>query len=128
MQSSKPSEESNVNLEQSENQKSLMDAGKTCYIKFELGIKDFGCGISPEKLDNLFINFNNLEEHRKTNPSCRGLGLSICKMIVEQMGGTVKVESEVGVGSTFSIIFKVMCKLPESAELIQNPVAVPIQS
>ena len=55
----------------------------TCYVKFELSIQDFGCGISAEKLKSLFINFNNLEEHRKTNPSGRGLGLSICKSIVE---------------------------------------------
>ena len=34
-------------------------------------------------------------------------------MIVESMGGTVKVQSEEGKGSTFSIIFKVMCKVPE---------------
>jgi signal transduction histidine kinase len=53
-----------------------------------------------------------LEKHRKQNPTGRGLGLSICKKIVESMGGTVKVESEEGVGSTFSIVFKVMCKVP----------------
>lgn len=81
----------------------------TCYIKFELGIQDFGCGISPEQLSGLFINFNNLEEHRKKNPSGRGLGLSICKLIVEQMGGEVKVTSVVNEGSIFSIIFSVMC-------------------
>ena len=52
---------------------------KTCYVKFELAIQDFGCGITPEKLENLFVNFNNLEEHRKKNPTGRGLGLSICK-------------------------------------------------
>ena len=61
-----------------------------------MGIQDFGCGIPADKLENLFINFNNLEEHRKKNPSGRGLGLSICKMIVESMGGTVKVHSEEG--------------------------------
>lgn len=32
-------------------------------------------------------------------------------MIVEQMGGTVIVKSDIGVGTTFSIIFKVMCKV-----------------
>lgn len=87
--------------------------GQTCYVKFELGIQDFGCGIPKDKLDSLFINFNNLEQHHKKNPAGRGLGLSICKMIVESMGGTVKVQSEEGKGSIFSIIFKVMCKVPE---------------
>ncbi len=86
---------------------------KTCYIKFELAIEDFGCGIAPDKIGGLFINFNNLGEHRKTNPSGRGLGLSICKMIVEQMGGSVNVQSELGKGSTFAIEFKVMCKVKE---------------
>ncbi len=54
-----------------------------------MAIQDFGCGIPQDKLDSIFMNFNNLEEHRKNNPSGRGLGLSICKMIVESMGGTV---------------------------------------
>ena len=72
-------------------------------------------------MDGLFINFNNLEEHRKTNPSGRGLGLSICKSIVEQMGGTVNVKSVVGEGSIFSILFKVMCKVPD-AEILENPI------
>jgi signal transduction histidine kinase len=52
-------------------------------MTFELAIQDFGVGISKEQLDTLFINFNNLEEHRTQNLSGRGLGLSICKLIVE---------------------------------------------
>lgn len=79
-----------------------------------LSIQDFGIGIPADKLNNLFINFGNLEEHQKTNPQGRGLGLSICKSIVEQMGGKVIVESELGKGSTFSMTFKVMCKVFES--------------
>lgn len=51
----------------------------TCYLKFELAIEDFGCGIPEDKIGGLFINFNNLEEHRQANPTGRGLGLSICK-------------------------------------------------
>ena len=58
-------------------------SGITGYIEFKLNIRDFGCGITPEKLDSLFVNFGNLVEHKKQNPTGRGLGLSICKLIVE---------------------------------------------
>lgn len=74
-----------------------------------LTVQDFGCGIPEDKLDSIFINFGNLVEHQNANPTGRGLGLSICKSIVEQMGGSVNVESEVGVGSSFNLIFKVRC-------------------
>ena len=52
-------------------------------------VQDFGCGIPSDKLDSIFVNFGNLEEHRQANPAGRGLGLSICKAIVEQMSGNI---------------------------------------
>jgi signal transduction histidine kinase len=67
----------------------------------------------------LFINFGNLEEHRQTNPAGRGLGLSICKSIIEQMGGSVEVESILGKGSSFNLTFKTMCGI-KSQEDMQN--------
>jgi K+-sensing histidine kinase KdpD len=48
-----------------------------------LTVQDFGCGIPEDKLDSIFINFGNLAEHQNANPTGRGLGLSICKSIVE---------------------------------------------
>lgn len=81
-----------------------------------LSIQDFGIGIPEDKISSLFINFGNLEEHQKTNPTGRGLGLSICKSIVEQMGGRVLVESELGKGSTFSVTFKVMYQINDSID------------
>ena len=74
-----------------------------------LTVQDFGCGIPEDKLDSIFINFGNLAEHQNANPTGRGLGLSICKSIVEQMGGSVNVVSDVGVGSSFNLTFKVRC-------------------
>lgn len=56
---------------------------ETAYINFKLDIKDFGAGIPADKLDKLFVNFGNLAEHQKINQAGRGLGLSICKSIVE---------------------------------------------
>ena len=92
-----------------------LNSRKTGYMEFMLSIQDFGVGIPQDKLNSIFINFGNLEEHRKSNPSGRGLGLSICKSIVEQMGGKVIVESELGKGSIFSMTFKVMYQLDESS-------------
>ena len=52
----------------------------------------------------LFIKFNKLEEHEDINKQGTGIGLSICKNLVEQMGGKIKVQSDVGVGTSFQII------------------------
>ena len=67
-------------------------------------IKDTGAGISKENIGKLFHNFCKLKETNGINKSGRGLGLSICKNIIEKMGGNVRVESEgEGKGSTFII-------------------------
>ena len=71
------------------------------YIKFAIEIEDEGVGISNENLGKIFVDFMKLDEHEKINSSGTGLGLSICKLIVEKMRGTIKVESELGKGTTF---------------------------
>ncbi len=63
----------------------------------EVSFTDTGTGIRPEDLDRLFRpNFS-------TKTGGTGLGLALCKTVVEGLGGHVGVESEVGVGSTFTI-------------------------
>lgn len=89
------------------------DDQRSGYIEFMLSIEDFGCGIPQDKIDKLFINFENLRQDVEHNPYGRGLGLSICKKLIEEMGGDVKVSSTEGEGSTFSMIFKVMCLMQD---------------
>ena len=61
-------------------------------------VRDNGRGLTPEEQARLFTPFERLSQ---ANISGHGLGLSIVKRIVEKLGGTVGVESEVGQGSTF---------------------------
>jgi len=60
-------------------------------------------GISKENLPKLFQKFGRLEENKKTRSPGTGLGLYISKQIVDLHKGSIKAESEIGKGSTFTI-------------------------
>lgn len=65
---------------------------------WEFSIKDNGIGISPHFHDKLFILFQRL--HNKSEYSGTGIGLAICKKIVQRLGGEIRLESEEGQGTT----------------------------
>jgi PAS domain S-box-containing protein len=67
------------------------------YLRF--WVRDNGKGLSSDEAEQLFQQFARLDQH--TAVQGHGLGLSIVQRIVERLGGTVGVESEPGVGSTF---------------------------
>lgn len=73
----------------------LLDTRSTHYINFDIIVKDYGCGMSPENVDKLFLDFTKLEDNTEQNKHGVGLGLSICKNLVEWMGGKVSVESAI---------------------------------
>ena len=64
-------------------------------------IHDTGIGIKPETLDNLFEDFTQADASISRRYQGSGLGLSICKRLVELMGGEIGAESEYHKGSTF---------------------------
>jgi signal transduction histidine kinase len=64
-------------------------------------VKDNGSGIPKEKQDGLFKKFYQIDTSLKRSHGGTGLGLVICKGIVEALGGTIWLESQVGHGATF---------------------------
>lgn len=66
----------------------------------EIDIADTGCGIPLNKLGTIFERFEKLDSFAQGV----GLGLPLCKSIVDMMNGSISVKSEVGIGSTFKVI------------------------
>ena len=67
-------------------------------------VKDTGIGIAPHHQEKIFQRFYVVDKSRNKNISSTGLGLSIVKHIVTAMDGTIKLESEVGKGSKFTVV------------------------
>ncbi|MEA1953048.1 MAG: response regulator [Campylobacterota bacterium] len=67
----------------------------------EFRVIDTGIGITPEQIDKLFQTFGQADDSTSRKYGGSGLGLTISKQLVEMMGGTIKIESEIGVGSQF---------------------------
>jgi signal transduction histidine kinase/CheY-like chemotaxis protein len=81
----------------------------------ELAVSDTGCGIRPEDHEAIFEEFRQIGETTKGVKEGTGLGLAITRKLIEQQGGSIRVESEVGKGATF--IFT----LPGAPRLTEPP-------
>ncbi len=67
-----------------------------------ISVRDTGIGIPEARLSDLFIPFNRLDVDKHSDIQGTGIGLLICKQLLESMGGEIDVSSEEGVGSCFS--------------------------
>ena len=75
------------------------------YAVYQVTVADNGIGISPEFVEKIFDPFSREKNTTLSGVHGIGLGLTIAKNIVDMMGGTLDVRSEVGVGSIFTATF-----------------------
>jgi len=68
-----------------------------------ISIQDTGIGIPPDKIEDLFGRFTQVDNSTSRRYGGSGLGLAICKNLVELMGGTIEVASQQGRGSRFTV-------------------------
>ena len=88
-----------------EGQITLSISGRTENNIFHLvcSVKDTGIGIKPDDLEKVFVLFQQIDTRKNRNIEGTGLGLPLSKQLSEMMGGCIEVESEYGVGSTFTM-------------------------
>ena len=85
-------------------------------------VKDAGEGLTPEKIGQLFQPFNRLGQEANLEQGT-GIGLTVCKRLIELMGGVIGVESTVGKGSVFWIELNLTAE-PQLAAGAAQPAAV----
>jgi PAS domain S-box-containing protein len=71
-------------------------------------VRDQGQGIPIDKLESIFERFQQVDSSDSRKKGGTGLGLTICRKIIEQHGGKIWVDSTLGVGSTFSFTLPIM--------------------
>ena len=82
----------------------LMEVTRAADGRVRITITDTGIGIPHEDLPRIFERFYRVDKARSREVGGTGLGLSIVKHIIERMNGSVSVESQLGKGSTFTLL------------------------
>ncbi|HEX2941567.1 MAG TPA: response regulator, partial [Rhodopila sp.] len=93
------------------------------YVRLAFAVTDSGIGIKADALGRLFTEFTQVDSSISRRFGGSGLGLAITRRLVEMMGGSISVESTLGVGSTFR--FDIRLQLANDTPSMRSPVPQP---
>ncbi len=94
----------------------LLEGEEKC-VRIKYVVKDNGMGISEEFQKTMYQSFSRASDSRTNKTQGSGLGLTICKQMVDLMNGTIDCESELGVGTTFTVTIDMPIANVEEEEL-----------
>lgn len=89
-------------------------------VMIQADVIDTGKGIKKEDLDKLFQSFHQVDSKRNRNIEGTGLGLAISKQLIELMHGSISVQSEYGMGSTFTIRYPQKVQTFDQTDILQE--------
>jgi CheY-like chemotaxis protein len=93
-----------------------------------IAVHDTGPGMAPDEMDKLFSEFVQLDDSARKRHGGTGLGLAISQRLSRLMGGEITVESELGVGSTFTLILPLTAEPPAEIDAVSPRPARPAES
>ncbi|WP_294149621.1 response regulator [uncultured Clostridium sp.] len=93
-----------------------LPSGKDGCTHFRFRVADTGIGMKQDFMENLFTAFTRERDHRVEKIEGSGLGMAITKMIVDMMEGKISVESEPGIGTTFTVDLELALAQEEAVE------------
>ena len=93
---------------------------KPGYGKYVMSVKDTGCGMSPEFLSKVFEPFERSQSAISGGIAGTGLGMAIVKRLADALGGTIDIESELGVGTKVAFTADFRIATPEEIEAYET--------
>ncbi|MFP3342430.1 ATP-binding protein [Halomonas sp. SIMBA_159] len=91
----------------------MLDTQEGQHVVLHISVSDTGIGLSEEHQQQLFSAFSQAEPSHSRQFGGSGLGLTICRQLIQRMGGEISVESELGKGSTFSFTLPLLAHLAD---------------
>ncbi len=100
-----------------------IEVSRTSDGDLQIGVRDTGPGIPPEHLSAVFSEFFQVQNDERDRSKGSGLGLAISRRIMHALGGTLRVESQIGVGSLFTATLpaaRVLATAPGDGERLED--------